>query len=108
MTQQNPAARPELVAPIIDSPAWMVVMVATEEFRQRQLRDLPRAASVHPNVSDPTRAQQNRLARDRLVTEDAVRCARRQGIPVIDVDGTRDANTVANYFRRYLPPPQKH
>jgi 2-phosphoglycerate kinase len=104
--------RPELVAPIIDSPARMVVMIPTEEFRQRQLRDLPRAASVHPNVSDPARAQRNRLARDRLVTEDTVRCARRLGIPVIDVDGTRDANAVAdivaNYFHRYIPPPQQH
>lgn len=33
--------RPELVAPIIDSPARMTVMVATEEFRQHQLRALP-------------------------------------------------------------------
>jgi hypothetical protein len=89
----------------------MVIMVATEEFRQRQLRDLPRAASV-PNVSDPARAQPNRLARDRLVIQDAIRCARRLDIPVINIDGTRDANTiadiVANYFRSYLPPPQEH
>lgn len=30
--------RPERAAPIIDSPARMVVIVATEEFRLRQLR----------------------------------------------------------------------
>jgi hypothetical protein len=67
--------RPELVAPIIDSPTQMVVIVATEEFRQHQLRNLPRAASIDHNVTDPARAQRNRLTRDRLVADDAVRWA---------------------------------
>ncbi|MGA9311293.1 MAG: hypothetical protein WBV74_13090 [Pseudonocardiaceae bacterium] len=47
------------------------------------------------------------MTRDRLVIQDA----RRLGIPVINVDGTRGntiANIVANYFRRYLPAPQEH
>ena len=101
--------RPELVAPIIDSPRRMTVMVATEEFRQRQLRDLPRAATFSQQVSDPARGQRNRLARDRIVAEDAASSARRLGIRVIEVDGTHDANAiagiVADYFRPYLPPP---
>jgi hypothetical protein len=101
--------RPELVAPIIDSPRRMAVMVATEEFRQRQLRDLPRAATFSQQVSDPARGQRNRLARDRIVAEDAASSARRLGIRVIEVDGTRDANAiagiVADHFRPYLPPP---
>lgn len=51
--------RPELVAPLLDSPGRMLVMVPTEEFRQRQLRELPRARefgprSVIPNVRRPT------------------------------------------------------
>jgi hypothetical protein len=31
------------------------------------------------------------------------------GIPVINIDGTRDAiaDAVANYFRRYLPAPHE-
>ena len=69
--------RPELVTPIIDSPRRMVVMVATEEFRRRQLEQLPRAATVHARVSDPDRAQRNRLERDRLVAEDAILSAER-------------------------------
>jgi hypothetical protein len=101
--------RPELVAPIIDSPRRMTVMVATEEFRQRQLRDLPRAATFSQQVSDPARGQRNRLARDRIVAEDAAGSARRLGIRVIEVDGTHDANAiagiVADHFRPYLPPP---
>ena len=84
-------------------------MVATEEFRQRQLRDLPRAATFSHQVSDPARGQRNRLARDRLVAEDAISSARRLGIPVIEIDGTHDADAiasiVADHFRPYIPPP---
>ncbi|MFF5263836.1 hypothetical protein ACFY4C_33335 [Actinomadura viridis] len=104
--------RPELVAPIIDSPRQMVVMVPGEAFRDRQLRELPRASTIGHGLSDPARAQRNRLERDRLVTDDAVRSARRLGIRVIEVDGTRDADAVADivadHFRPYLPPPEDH
>ena len=99
--------RPELVAPIIDSPTRMVVMVAVPEFRIRQARKLPRAAAISHEVSDPDRAQRNRLARDQLVADDAVRTARGFGIRVIEVDGSQDANAVAcivaDHFRAYLP-----
>ena len=43
--------RPELVAPLTASPRRMVVMVPTEGFRQRQLRQLPRAGAPRPDVS---------------------------------------------------------
>ncbi|WP_283134706.1 hypothetical protein [Rhizohabitans arisaemae] len=100
--------RPELVAPVIDSARRMVVMVPTPEFRRHQLRTLPRAASLGHPVSDPARAQANRLARDLLVAEDAVRTAHSLGIRVIEVDGSRDAaaiaEDVADHFSPYLPP----
>ncbi|MFI9595494.1 hypothetical protein [Nonomuraea sp. NPDC052265] len=99
--------RPELVAPILDSPRRMVVMVPTPEFRLRQLHDLPRASSVTHRVSDPARAQANRVARDGLVAEDAVRTAHQLGIRVIEVDGSRNAaaiaEIVADHFSPYLP-----
>ncbi|TLS42151.1 hypothetical protein FE633_32560 [Streptomyces montanus] len=99
--------RPELVARIIDSPRRMVVMVPTPEFRRHQARELPRAASLGHRVSDPARAQANRLTRDRLVAEDAVRTAHQLGIRVIEVDGSRDATAmaevVADHFSPYLP-----
>ncbi|HEY3465299.1 MAG TPA: hypothetical protein VGL47_09220 [Amycolatopsis sp.] len=88
--------RPEFVAPLLDSPRRMVVMVPTEEFRQHQLSTLPRAAKFTPNVSDPVRAQRNRIARDRLLAEDAVRRARRLGIRVLEIDGSADAEAVAD------------
>ena len=98
--------RPELVAPLIDSPRRMVVMVPTPEFRTHQVRTLPRAAAVTARVSDPLRGQQNRLERDRLVAEDAVLRARELGIRVIEVDGTRAAeavaDTVTDHFSPYL------
>ncbi|WP_377267957.1 hypothetical protein [Peterkaempfera sp. SMS 1(5)a] len=99
--------RPELVAPVLDSARRMVVMVPTPEFRARQLRELPRAAGLSQRVSNPARAQANRLGRDRLVAEDAVRRAHELGVRVIEVDGSQDAaavaETVADHFSPHLP-----
>jgi len=88
--------RPELVAPLLDNLRRMVVLVPTEEFRLRQLSRMPRASTFHHDVSDPELAQRNRLERDRLVAADAVASARRLGIRVIEVDGSRDAEAVAD------------
>lgn len=88
--------RPELVAPLLESPQRMIVMVPTEDFRQHQLSTLPRAAAMGTSTSDPERAQANRVARDRLVAEDAVRRAAESGIRVLEVDGSRDAEAVAD------------
>jgi 2-phosphoglycerate kinase len=100
--------RPELVAPLIDSPRRMVVVVPTPEFCEHQVRVLPRAGALPAEVSDPARAQRNRLERNRLVAEDAVRRAGVLGIRVIEVDGTRDAEAiaddVADHFAPFLSP----
>jgi hypothetical protein len=99
--------RPSLVAPLIDAPDRMVVMVPTEEFRRHQTRMLPRARQLGSPVSDPERGQQQRLARDRLVAADAVRTAHQHGIRVIELDGNQDAaavaDAVAGHFHPYLP-----
>jgi 2-phosphoglycerate kinase len=99
---------PELVAPLLDSPRRMVVMMATDAFRRHQLRRLARARTLGTPVSDPTQAQQNRLARDRIIADHAVDCARRVGIRVIEIDGTQDAehiaNVLADHFSPHLPP----
>jgi hypothetical protein len=88
--------RPELVAPLLDTPRRMAVLVPTEDFRRHQLSTLPRAAAMGQHTSDPARAQANRVARDRLVAEDAVRQAKGSGIRVIEVDGSRDAFAIAD------------
>jgi 2-phosphoglycerate kinase len=94
--------RPELVAPLLDSTRRMVVMVPTEDFRQHQIRTLPRAAALAQQTSDAPRAQANRVARDRLVAEDATRHAKNLGIRVIEVDGSRDAFAIADEVAKHF------
>jgi hypothetical protein len=85
----------------------MVVMVPTDEFRQHQLSRLPRAGAISRKVSDPDLAQRNRIARDRLIADDAVTNARRLNIRIIGVEGSRDAHAVpsmvADHFYGFLP-----
>src|SRR5204863_5177491 len=54
--------RPDLIAPIIDSPRRMIVMVPSPEFRHHQTQVLARAGALSHRTSDPERAQRNRLA----------------------------------------------
>lgn len=87
--------RPELVAGI-GAAGRMVVLVPTEKFRQHQIATLPRAGRLGNQISDPELGQRNRIDRDRLMAEDAVQSAVRHGVPVIEVDGSRDADRVAD------------
>ena len=102
--------RPELVAPLLDSPRRMAVMVAGEDFQQHQASTVDRARGLRKSVSDPAAAQRNRLARDRLLADEAADSARRLGIAVYTVDGTRDAEAMADalaeQFAPYLPEPR--
>jgi 2-phosphoglycerate kinase len=88
--------RPELVVPVAEDPRRMVVLVPTEGFRRRQIQRLPRAGA-RPEAM---------IERDRLIAADAVRNADRLNVPVIEVDGTRDAeamaDVVAEHFRGFL------
>lgn len=58
-------------------------------------------------MRDPELVQRNRIARDRLITEDAVSNAERFNIRVIEVDGSCDAQAMADllaeHFRDFLP-----
>lgn len=104
--------RPDLVAPLVDSPRRMVVLVPTESFRLHQVQTLPRAGSFTQAVSDPALAQRNRLERDRLVADDAVAAARERGIRVLWIDGTLDcegvADVLARHFCPFLPKARAH
>jgi len=98
--------RPELVAPLLASHRQAVFLVPTEAFRQRQLRELPRASRVGAKVSDPERARANRVERDRLLADEVVESARQQGLRVIEVDGSLSVggltDVVANHFEEWL------
>ncbi|GIG62164.1 hypothetical protein Lfu02_65360 [Longispora fulva] len=100
--------RPELVVPIVADPRQMIVMVPTEDWRAHQLVHLDRAGAFTHDVEDPARGQRNRIERDRLITADAVDRATALGIRVLEVDGTRDAERVADlvaeHFAPFLPP----
>jgi hypothetical protein len=97
--------RPELVAGVTDK-RRMVVLAPTVEWQERQAATVPRAVAVTAPVSDPARAQRNRIERDRLVTADAVRSAHHLGIRVITVDGTRGqeeiTDEVAAHFSAFV------
>ena len=96
--------RPELVAPVACDPRRMVVMIPTEQWRQRQLRVLPRASSFDSAVIDPQAALGKRLERDRLLMEDAAGSARQLGVRVVEVDGSLDAEAVADVVADHFAP----
>jgi hypothetical protein len=97
--------RPELVAGVTD-PRRMVVLAPTDEWQERQAVTVRRAGAVSARVSDPARAQRNRIARDRLITADAVSQADRLGTRVITVDGSKGGqeitDQVADHFSAFL------
>jgi hypothetical protein len=86
------------------SPQQMIVLIPTAAWREHQIRTLPRAGKVGHTVSDPERAQRNRIERDAIVTTDAVEQARRLGIRVMDVDGTVDAHGIADEVQAHWAP----
>jgi hypothetical protein len=100
--------RPEMVAPRLADPDQAVFLVPSDDFRRRQLEQLGRAQALSTTgLSNPERAQQNRVERDRLLAEDVVASARANGLPLLVVDGTCDAGAVTGaveeQFRPFLP-----
>lgn len=96
--------RPELVAPVARDPRRMIVMIPTESWRRHQLLVLPRASSFGPTVVDAQAALRQRLERNRLVAQDAVFSARRLGIRVMEIDGSLDAEAVADIVGDHFAP----
>lgn len=102
--------RPDLVLPHLHSPRQAVFLVPSDGFREQQLRDLPRARAFPADlrVSDPDRAQRNRIARDILLAQDVVESAERLGLRVITIDGSLPPDEIAlaleEHFRPYLEP----
>lgn len=100
--------RPDLVAPHLAAPEQAVFLVPTESFRKSQLEALSRAKRLSiSGLREPARAQRNRVERDRLLADDVVARASALGLPVLGVDGSEGAPTVAErverQFRPFLP-----
>jgi hypothetical protein len=96
--------RPDLVVPYLRDSRQMVLLVPTDEFRERQSRTVQRAMRPGTPVSDLEVAQRNRLERDRLVAASAAAQATAHGVRVILVDGTVDAEGVADAVATHFEP----
>ena len=100
--------RPEHVAPQLGSAEQAVFLVPTDAFRDRQQAELGRAQAVSAEgLSDPRRAQDNRVERDRILAQEVVTQAQNLGLPLIYVDGTADVGEIADRveegFEPFLP-----
>jgi hypothetical protein len=103
-----PADRPVLVddfrplprelAPLLVRPEQAVFLLPAPGFRRRVLEaryaDPGRARATWGDV-DPAAALAVRVARDELWDAEVRRQARETGLPVVDVDGSRDAEALA-------------
>lgn len=96
--------RPRLVAPLLRSPRQAVFLVPTDGWVERQQRELPRASRFFAEVSDPERAQRNRITRDQLLAGEVARDATRLGLKVVPVDGTRGEAEIAEEVGTHLAP----
>jgi hypothetical protein len=101
--------RPHFIARVLTDPRRAVFLVPSAEFRKRQITTLGRARRISlPGVSDPERAQRNRVARDSILASQVMESAIGLGLSVIEVDGTQDeahvTQRVEQQFRPFLPP----
>jgi hypothetical protein len=94
---------PRDVCPLLTWPGQAVFLLPTKEFRGRALGSRyadPRRAAANWGTADSSVALANRLARDELWDAEIRAQAEDLGLPVIDIDGTRDAEAVAEELAR--------
>jgi hypothetical protein len=96
--------RPDLVATVTDDLRRMILLIPTHDWRLHQAATLPRAGRIHMDVSDPARAQRNRLERDRILAQDAADRAGGLGVRVVEVDGNRDAESITDELADHFAP----
>jgi hypothetical protein len=93
----------DLLALPADRPEQAVFLLPTQDFRSRMLgarfADPDRARANWGSV-DVTVALANRLGRDELWDAEVRRQAGDVDLPIIDIDGTRDAEAVADDVAR--------
>lgn len=94
---------PRDVSPLLSWPGQAVFLLPTKEFRQVALGTRfadPERAKANWGGVDTAVALANRLGRDELWDAVVRRQAVELGLPVIDIDGTRDAESVADDLAR--------
>ena len=94
---------PHHVCPLLTWPEQAVFLLPTGEFRRRVLGARyadPARARANWGGADTAVAMANRLDRDALLDAEIREQATDLGLPVVDIDGTRDAESVADDLAR--------
>jgi hypothetical protein len=79
---------PHLVQPLLARPAQAVWLLPTPAFRRAAFDHRGSLWAIAGRTSDPERALQNLLDRDRMFTDHLAAETNRRGLPVIEVDAT--------------------
>ena len=90
---------PRDIAPLLTSPDQAVFLLPTKDFREQALRARyadPDRARANWGDFDPAIALANRLRRDELWDAEVRRQATETGLPVIDIDGSRPPESIAD------------
>jgi hypothetical protein len=94
---------PRYVRPLLTWPEQAAFLLPTQDFRRRALGTRfadPARARANWGTVDPPIALANRLARDGLWDAEVRAHATELGLPIIDIDGTRDPESVADDLAR--------
>ena len=83
---------PWLVEPHLATPSAAVWLVPSPEFQRARL--LEREVTTWSTTSDPAQALENRIERERLVSEAVERAAVERGYTVLRVDAGRDLDAI--------------
>ena len=93
---------PKLVAPLLTSPNSAVWLLPTPEFREMAFRARGTTWSIASRTSDPQRALDNLLERDKLFTERLHREAGGLQLSTLTIDGSLDAEGTIELTERAL------
>ena len=95
------AFTPELIEPLIATARQAIWLTPTDEFRRASFerRDKP---SFRHETEDPDRARVNMIARDALLSQHVKRTAAERGYTVIEVDGLRSVQALADVVERHF------
>ncbi|ADD44624.1 hypothetical protein [Stackebrandtia nassauensis] len=96
---EGPSLLPELVAPVAASAGHTIWLLPTSEFTDR---NLSRRFDPHKDDPDAKRRHDNRIGRDRLLTEAMRASASKHGLPVLDVDGSLSLEQTADRLSEHF------
>jgi hypothetical protein len=94
---------PWLVAPHLASPGHAVWLVPSPEFAGARLRERPPLGGFVAS-SDPERASEQRIARERAFTDAVAKSVRELGLPLVSVDGSQSLEATVAAVEEKLAP----